>query len=295
MPAFILLALFYFGLATTSPIEDELNSDISQMGSMGALLPTPEMIAEVGYKEVEYDENEVIPEEFDAREKWPNCTSLKTIWNQGSCLSCWAVSSASAMGDRYCIRNQGDVVLSAYDIMSCCKDCAPNGPCNGGYPHKAWEHWNTKGVVTGGPTQCSGCTCYRYEGDNLFNCDHTCRKDYGKSYDADLTYGRPPKFLENNVEVIQREIMTNGPVVASFEIFEDFPNHVEKVYIHKTGKSLGYHAVRVIGWGVHNDQGKSVPYWLVANSEGPQWKDGGLFRMLRGQNHCLFESVMVAD
>ncbi|CAL8104619.1 unnamed protein product [Calicophoron daubneyi] len=295
MLAVILLALLYAGLATNSPVEYELNRNISQISTVGALPPTPEMIAKVGYKEVVYDENEKIPEEFDARKKWPNCTSLKTIWDQGSCNSCWAVASASAMGDRYCIRGKGNVVLSAYDIMSCCNKCFSGNPCNGGQPLEAWQHWRWVGVVTGGPTQCSGCTCYRYKGDNLFKCDHTCREDYGKSYDSDLTYGNPPRMMKNDVKRIQREIMNYGPVVASFEVFEDFDGHVDEVYIHKTGKPLGYHAVRVIGWGVQKGWFKNVPYWLAVNSRGPQWKDGGLFRILRGENHCQFESMVVAD
>ncbi|CAL8103464.1 unnamed protein product [Calicophoron daubneyi] len=295
MSAAILLALFYVGLAATSPIEDEVDWDNSQTRPLGALLPTPEMIAEVGYKEEVYDENEEIPEEFDAREKWPHCISLKTIWNQGGCGSCWAVSSASAMSDRYCIRNETNMMLSAYDVMSCCKRCYPRGPCNGGYPVRAWQHWNTVGVVTGGPSQCSGCTCYRYRGDNLFNCDHKCRVGYGKSYDSDITRGRPAKMLKNNVEVIQREIMTNGPVVATFKVFSDFGSRGKGVYIHKSGKFTGAHAVRVIGWGVQNVSDTLVPYWLAANSWGSGWGDGGYFRILRGENHCNFEGSMVAD
>ncbi|CAL8104631.1 unnamed protein product [Calicophoron daubneyi] len=295
MSAVILFALFYVGFATASPIEDELNWNISQIGAGGALIPTPEMIAEVGYKEVVYDENEVIPEEFDARQKWPHCVSLKTIWNQGECGSCWAVSSASAMGDRYCIRNQGNVILSAYDIMSCCDSCPLNGPCGGGYPIRAFQHWNMIGVVTGGPAQCSGCTCYRYTGDNLFSCDHTCRADYWNLYEYDLTRGRPAKFLVNNVEVIQREIMTNGPVVATFDVYSDFVNIGTGVYIHRGGQFRFSHCVRVIGWGVQYISGQRVPYWLVANSWGTQWGDEGLFRILRGQNHCQIESYVVAD
>ena len=30
-----------------------------------------------------------IPESFDAREKWPQCTSIGEIRDQGSCGSCW--------------------------------------------------------------------------------------------------------------------------------------------------------------------------------------------------------------
>jgi cathepsin B len=30
-----------------------------------------------------------IPEEFDAREQWPDCPTIKEIRDQGSCGSCW--------------------------------------------------------------------------------------------------------------------------------------------------------------------------------------------------------------
>ncbi|VDM67224.1 unnamed protein product [Strongylus vulgaris] len=50
---------------------------------------------------------EEIPESFDAREKWPECTSIYTIRDQANCGSCWAVSAASAMSDRLCIATRG--------------------------------------------------------------------------------------------------------------------------------------------------------------------------------------------
>lgn len=33
-----------------------------------------------------------IPESFDAREKWPNCPTIKDITDQGNCGSCWVRS-----------------------------------------------------------------------------------------------------------------------------------------------------------------------------------------------------------
>lgn len=56
--------------------------------------------------------------------------------------------------------------------------------------------------------------------------------------------------------------MTNGPVEASFDVFEDFLTYKYGVYHHVTGKNLGGHSIKILGWGV--EQG--TPYWLVANS-----------------------------
>lgn len=33
--------------------------------------------------------NSDLPEEFDAREKWSNCPTIREIRDQGSCGSCW--------------------------------------------------------------------------------------------------------------------------------------------------------------------------------------------------------------
>jgi len=40
------------------------------------------------------------------------------------------------------------------------------------------------------------------------------------------------------------------------------------VYIHKEGKGLEYHAVKILGWGVEND---GTPFWTVANPWSKRW------------------------
>ena len=47
---------------------------------------------------------ENIPDEFDSRDNWPDCPTLKEVRDQGNCGSCWAISAVEAMSDRYCIR-----------------------------------------------------------------------------------------------------------------------------------------------------------------------------------------------
>ncbi|PIO71037.1 hypothetical protein TELCIR_07071 [Teladorsagia circumcincta] len=49
------------------------------------------------------DIDDDIPESYDPRIQWANCSSLFHIRDQANCGSCWAVSTAAAMSDRICI------------------------------------------------------------------------------------------------------------------------------------------------------------------------------------------------
>lgn len=84
--------------------------------------------------------------------------------------------------------------------------------------------------------------------------------------------------------------MTNGPFEIAFDVYEDFLTYKSGVYSHVSGKHLGGHAVRLVGWGVEND----VPYWKVANSWNDDWGDNGYFRIKRGSDECGIESSGVA-
>ena len=80
-----------------------------------------------------------IPSSFDSRYQWPNCPTIREIYNQGNCGSRWvqmstilhyhvylflqAVSSAHAMSDRYCTAFRTQVSISAQDLLTCCSSC----------------------------------------------------------------------------------------------------------------------------------------------------------------------------
>ncbi len=66
-----------------------------------------------------------IPLEFDARNKWAECPSISTIYDQGHCGSCWAFGGIGAMADRTCISSNGTFnrLLSAADLVGCCSIC----------------------------------------------------------------------------------------------------------------------------------------------------------------------------
>lgn len=250
-----------------------------------------------------------IPREFDARVQWPHCPSIRHVRDQGNCGSCWAVATASAFSDRLCIVTDGGFsdLLSEQELLTCCRKCGFG--CEGGYPEVAWLFLNGNGIVTGGGYNSSqGCqpysikacehhtkgqlpACKSYPEEKASKCQKKCTNPiYTKTFAEDHHRGQKGYRLKKNVEDIQREILTHGPVEATFTVFADFATYKSGVYNHVTGKSLGGHAVKMIGWGVEN----GVDYWLVSNSWNTHWGDGGFFKILRGSNECDIEEDVTA-
>nr|CDJ88828.1 Peptidase C1A domain containing protein [Haemonchus contortus] len=259
----------------------------------------------------ELDTNEVIPESFDARDKWKNCSSvIGYIRDQSNCGSCWAVSAAETMSDRLCIGTNGRVqtILSDTDILSCCGMFCGDG-CDGGYAIRAWGYAKDSGVCSGGRYDTKGnCKPYVFypcgfnEGQKAYGvcprdhayktpvCKKYCQYGYGKRYNRDKVFVKGAYMLPQNEALIQSQIMRKGPVQAAFVVYEDFGAYKSGIYVHVGGREAGAHAVKVIGWGVEN----GTKYWTIANSWNTDWGENGYFRILRGVNHCEIESEMVA-
>lgn len=258
-------------------------------------------------KQLEYFSANDLPENFDSRKNWPNCPTIGEIRDQGSCGSCWAFGAVEAMSDRVCIHSKGKLNFhfSADDLVSCCHTCGFG--CNGGFPGAAWSYWKRKGIVSGGTYGSNqGCRPYEIapcehhvngtrppcdgEHGKTPRCQHQCQGTYKVKYNEDKHYGKSSYSITKNVEQIQYEIQTNGPVEGAFTVFEDLILYKKGVYQHVHGKALGGHAIRIIGWGVENN----TPYWLIANSWNTDWGDNGTFKILRGSDHCGIESDISA-
>ena len=87
---------------------------------------------------------------------------------------------------------------------------------------------------------------------------------------------------------LKSEIMANGPIYATMEIYGDFNTYSGGVYVHTTGAIQGTKAVIVYGWDDAED------CWLVANTWGTAWGETGpggtqgFFRVKIDGNNCKF-------
>lgn len=245
-----------------------------------------------------------LPENFDPRDKWPYCSTLEEIRDQGSCGSCWAVSAAEAITDRICIHSRGKMHahISAEDLLSCCRLCGFG--CNGGYPTLAWTYWKLVGLVTGGnynttdgckPYSIPNCSHHKSKEDRMAcagevstpRCEKHCRSGYEVMYRQDKHFGKRVYAVKSEY-AIMAELYKYGPLQAAFTVYGDFLDYKSGVYQHVAGKALGGHAVKMMGWGVEN----GTKYWLLANSWG-DWGDKGYFKFLRGENHCGIEGLVI--
>ncbi|XP_060868981.1 cathepsin B-like [Metopolophium dirhodum] len=287
----------------STPKEDILKL----LGSKGVQIPT-----KANYKMYKSEDSNYenlfgrIPKKFDARKKWRKCNTIGAVRDQGNCGSCWALATSSAFADRLCVATDADFnqLLSAEELTFCCHKCGYG--CNGGYPIKAWERFNKHGLVTGGDYKSGeGCEPYRVppcpyddQGNNTcagkpreknHRCTRMCYGDQDLDFDDDHRYTRDSYYLTYGS--IQKDVMTYGPIEASFDVYDDFPNYKSGVYVRSENASyLGGHAVKLIGWG----EEYGVPYWLMVNSWNADWGDNGLFKIQRGTNECGVDNSTTA-
>lgn len=130
--------------------------------------------------------------------------------------------------------------------------------------------------------------------------------DFSVDIDTGEEFGTPARFYRaihfyaiagtpkdgGNEKNIRHNIFLWGPVCSGMKVYPDFYTFDAKNQIYKWnghGPQVGGHAVEIIGWGVENN----TKYWLIKNSWGTDWGDGGYFKMIRGTNECELEENII--
>jgi len=237
-----------------------------------------------------------LPESYNTRDTYRSkCPGVDHVFYQ-TCGNCWAVSSTGLINDRVCIYGP-DGVDQVYYSVNQMTQCVGYG-CDGGWPSSALAYWKNNGMTTGGnpdlqePLGCLSWPNGGFPDDNTIlgnQCPANC--DDGSAI-ATKSYGSQPYQIQSlNETAIMQEIYLYGPVTATFTVYEDlYYDYVSGVYKYSYGNVVGRHAVKMIGWGVEN----GIKYWLIHNSWGTTYGEGGFYKFERGTNEVDIENEIEA-
>ena len=228
-------------------------------------------------------EAEDLPTTFDWRNQ-NGVDYVSPVRNQGQCGSCYAFGSMAMLESRLRIltSNTLQVVLSPQDVVSCSEY---SQGCEGGFPY----------LIAGKYAQDFGTveeSCFPYMGkDSACNEQKNCLRYYATNY-----YYVGGYYGACNEAQMRLELVRNGPIAVSFEVYNDFIHYSGGIYNH-TGLidrfnpwEITNHVVLIVGYGTEG----GVPFWIVKNSWGEEWGEQGYFRILRGVDEVSIESMAVA-
>lgn len=162
-----------------------------------------------------------LPDSFDWR-NFNGINYVSPIRNQGSCGSCYAFGSMGMTEARLRILSNNTVqtVYSTQDIVECSQY---SQGCDGGFPYLvAGKYAEDFGLVDE--------SCNPYTGrDGQCHTKQSCEKHYSTAYHYIGGF-----YGACNEAWMRIELVKNGPIAVSFEVYDDFMNYQGGIY-HHTG------------------------------------------------------------
>ncbi|XP_031481813.1 low-temperature-induced cysteine proteinase-like [Nymphaea colorata] len=204
----------------------------------------------------EVQEGEELPEWID----WRDLGVVAEVKDQGQCGSCWAFSAIAAVEGVNKIVTDELITLSEQELVDC--DTTYSQGCNGGYTDYAFEF-----IINNGGIDTDNDYCYK--GVNGV-CDVAKKNTRVVTIDG---YEYAPLY---NEEALKKAV-AHQPVSVYIEgSGRDFQNYKYGVFTGSCGTNTD-HAVVIVGYGSEN----GLDYWIVRNSWGKCWGEGGYIRMQR--------------
>ncbi|KAF8404976.1 hypothetical protein HHK36_009871 [Tetracentron sinense] len=203
-----------------------------------------------------YRAGDSLPESVDWREKG----AVAPVKDQGSCGSCWAFSTISAVEGINKIVTDDLISLSEQELVDC--DRSYNEGCNGGLMDYAFEFIINNGGIDSEDD-------YPYLGVDA-RCDQNRKNARVVTIDG---YEDVPAYDEKALQ----KAVANQPVSVAIEGGgRAFQLYLSGVFTGRCTTALD-HGVTAVGYGTEN----GVDYWIVRNSWGGSWGEDGYIRMER--------------
>ena len=209
-----------------------------------------------------------IPSKLDWRNK-NGMNYMSPVTNQGRCGSCVAFAAVGVLEGQINASNGWpglNMDFSEQQLFGC-----GGGSCNRGwYPGSAASYLKKNGVVD------EACLPYTSgsTGENV-SCSAACSNASSRKTRI-LSYQMVGGWFSSDSDVMKA--LQDGPLLGTMTVYEDFIAYTGGVYEHVTGGRLGGHAITLVGYdNVEN-------YWIVRNSWGANWGEGGYFRIRMGDS-----------
>lgn len=234
-------------------------------------LQTREVLAMTGYRHFRATAG-VAPPSYPVEYDWRAATKpglapgnyVTPIRDQGQCGSCVSFGSVAALESAALIRDAtpGYEFDRSEAFLFFCHEGVSGGDCEHG--------WNVTEALTslqGAGTPDEQCFPYTDFQQPCNACpDWSARV-------LKTTSGHST----NSTSAMKSWIANHGPMIACFNVYEDFDAYSSGIYHHVSGAFRGGHCVCCIGYS-------DVEHaWICKNSWGPGWGEHGFFRIGYGQ------------
>uniref|UniRef100_A0A672JWM3 Cathepsin 12 n=1 Tax=Sinocyclocheilus grahami TaxID=75366 RepID=A0A672JWM3_SINGR len=195
--------------------------------------------------------------------------SLITHPHVGYCGSCWAFSTTGAIEGQMFKKTGRLVSLSEQQLVDCSRSYGTYG-CSGAWMANAYDYVIHKGLESS--------DTYPYTSADTQPCFYDRSSVVTRISDYRFIPARDEQALADAVATI-------GPITVAIDA--DHPSFLfysSGIYKESNCNPNNLnHAVLVVGYG--SEGGKD--YWIIKNSWGTGWGDGGYMRMIRnGKNTC---------
>lgn len=195
----------------------------------------------------------VLPASYDLRTQG----YLTSVKNQGNCGSCWTFATCASTESYWLLSGAGSFDLSEDNMNNCHNfDWAP---CMGGNIFLS--------------------TAYLSRGSGMISEANDPFNDVAGSCPSGLNpikYVTESRFLPQNNTSIKQAVYDYGALYTCFYWESGFYNSSNYTYYY-SGTESPNHAVTIVGWDDNKVTSGGTGAWIIKNSWGSSWGQGGYF------------------